>query len=316
MPAETSSAPHVRPLSATGPSAIRLRAGNAILDVTPELGGSITRYAGILAGQPLDWMRPADPAAIARHDPEAASCFPLVPFSNRVRDGRFRYGGVDAYIKPEPGPHAEHGHGWHRPWHVIERGESRLTIGFEMRDADWPFAYDAHQTFRLTANDLSVEIALANRSGIPMPAGIGLHPYFPRTKRSRLRARVDAMWRTDAEVMPTDLVPPDDGADPASGIEIDRTQLDNCFTGWNGEAAIEWPERATQLKMTAEPPLRFLVVYSPPGEPYFCAEPVSHCTDAFNLQAAGRTDTGTIHLEPGASVAATATFRPMPLPVH
>ena len=43
-------------------------------------------------------------------------------------------------------------------------------------------------------------------------------------------------------------------------------------------------------------PLGFLVVYTPPGEDFFCAEPVSNATDAFNLAAAGRTDTGMLVL--------------------
>ena len=291
-----------------------MQAGDSILEVVPELGGTIARYAGSLAGQPMEWLRPADQDGLGQCDPEAASCFPLVPFSNRVRDGRFTFDGTEAYVAPAPGPHAEHGHGWRRPWSVIDRRSDRLSIALEFRDAGWPFPYDARQTFQLGERGLSVEIALTNRSDTDMPAGIGLHPYFPRTPCSRLKARVDAIWQTDAEVMPTRLAPPAKEADPNDGIALDRMPLDNCFTGWSGEATIEWPERAARLRMTADAPLRHLVLYSPPGEPYFCAEPVSHCTDAFNLAAAGRVDTGTIRLAPGATVSATVTFQPSPMP--
>jgi aldose 1-epimerase len=45
-------------------------------------------------------------------------------------------------------------------------------------------------------------------------------------------------------------------------------------------------------------------------QPYFCAEPVSHCTDAFNLAAQGHGDTGMLMLEPGASLSATVRLRP------
>jgi aldose 1-epimerase len=51
-------------------------------------------------------------------------------------------------------------------------------------------------------------------------------------------------------------------------------------------------------------------VYTPPGASYFCAEPVSHCTDAFNLAAQARDDTGMLVLEPGASVSAAVRLRP------
>lgn len=298
----------------SAPSRIGLRVGDSILEIVPELGGVIARYAGTLAGRPMDWLRPAEQSKLDRRDPEAAACFPLVPFSNRVRDGHFAFDGTQAHVVPLPGPHAEHGHGWRRPWSVVDKERDRLTIALEMRDADWPFPYDAQQTFRLGKSSLSVEIALTNRSGRDMPAGIGLHPYFPRTPRSRLKARVDAIWQTDAEVMPTRLTSPAPDADPNEGISLDRVPLDNCFTGWSGEAVIEWPEHAARLRMTAEAPLRHLVLYTPPGEAYFCAEPVSHCTDAFNLASAGRTDTGTIRLAPGATVSATVIFEPLPMP--
>jgi aldose 1-epimerase len=316
MPAGTSSAPHVRPQSAIDPARISLRFGESILEVVPELGGIIARYAGSLAGRQMDWMRPAAPNDLARRDPEAASCFPLVPFSNRVRDGRFVFDGIEANIAPLPGLHAEHGHGWRRPWSIDSRGNDRLSIVLELRDAGWPFPYDARQTFRLSKRGLSVELTLTNRSTRDMPAGIGLHPYFPRTPLCRLTACVDSMWQTDAEVMPTRLARPPEHADPNDGIALDRVSLDNCFTGWSGEATIEWPERAASLRMAADEPLRHLVLYTPPGEPYFCAEPVSHCTDAFNLAASGRTDTGTIRLAPGRTMSATVTFEPIPMPAH
>jgi aldose 1-epimerase len=57
-----------------------------------------------------------------------------------------------------------------------------------------------------------------------------------------------------------------------------------------------------------QPPLDFLVVYTPPGRPFFCAEPVSHITDAFNLVAAGRTDTGARSLAAGETLRAKVTL--------
>jgi len=74
--------------------------------------------------------------------------------------------------------------------------------------------------------------------------------------------------------------------------------------------AIAWPEWNAGLRIDADPPLGFLVVYSPRGEDFFCAEPVSHCTDAFNLARQGRRDTGMLTLEPGANLSATVRFRP------
>ena len=116
------------------------------------------------------------------------------------------------------------------------------------------------------------------------------------------------MWLTDDEVMPTTLAAPKPEAELSRGALVDAVALDNCFVGWQRRAVIEWPEADTRLVVTADPPLDFLVVYTPRGRPYFCAEPVSHMTDAFNLAAAGRLDTGTRALEPGETLRAVVTL--------
>ena len=132
-----------------------------------------------------------------------------------------------------------------------------------------------------------------------MPLGMGWHPYFPRTPGATLTADVLEMWRADSEVMPLELADPPAGFKPGQGIRPASVALDNCFTGWNGGAVIDWPECGARLTLAAGPPLRFLVVFTPPGKDFFCAEPVSNCTDAFNLAAGGRGDTGMIALPAG-----------------
>ena len=118
------------------------------------------------------------------------------------------------------------------------------------------------------------------------------------------------MWATDDEVMPTVLDRRRSAPRRRHGLPVAEAVLDNAFTGWRRQATIIWPEREARLAIDADPPLGFLVVYSPAGEDYFCVEPVSHCTDAFNLAAQGRGDTGMLTLEPGASLSATVRFRP------
>ena len=71
------------------------------------------------------------------------------------------------------------------------------------------------------------------------------------------------------------------------------------------------PEQAARLTINATAALRVLVIYIPPGEDHFCAEPVSNITDAFNL-ARSRGDTGLLRVAPGRSVSARVAFRPEP----
>ena len=151
-------------------------------------------------------------------------------------------------------------------------------------------------------------LTLTNESASTMPAGLGWHPYFRGTPGTSLTADVQAMWQTDDEVMPTTLSAPWPGADPTRGVTVDAVALDNCFVGWRHRAVIVRPEEGVRLTMTAQAPLDFLVIYTPSRRTFFCAEPVSHVTDAFNLAAAGRSDTGMRILEPGETLRATVTL--------
>jgi aldose 1-epimerase len=109
--------------------------------------------------------------------------------------------------------------------------------------------------------------------------------------------------------MPIRLVPPPPSHDLHGGLLVDGVAMDNNYAGWDGTAMIEWPERQARLTMVAPPPCTFLVVYTPKGEGFFVFEPVSNCTDAFNLMAA-RDDTGARVLAPGETLEASFELLP------
>jgi len=289
---------------------IALAAGDLRAELWPAVGGSLGAFFTESGGGRLDFVRPASVASVAREGPLAMGSFPLVPYSGRIRDGRFTFAGRDIALPLNfpPAHHSIHGHGWQAPWSVAEANAGRAVLDYRHAADAWPFAYRSRQIVTLSPDRLTMRIELTNEGSQPMPAGIGHHPYFPRTPHCRLSATVDAMWETDDEVMPTRLTQ----ADPrlASGLPVAEVALDNVFPGWRRTATIDWPDNGTRLALSADTPLDFLVVYSPPAQDYFCVEPVSHCTDAFNLAAHGRGDTGMLTLAPGAIVGATVRFRP------
>lgn len=289
---------------------VRLRAGASELALAPAIGGAIAWFRTDGPRGTIDWLRPASTAALDAGLADGMACFPLVPFSNRVRDGRFRFGGRTIQMPPNvPGQaHVEHGHGWQSAWTVAAQADAVASLELAHAADAWPSPYVARQDFALDPGGLAVTLSIRNAGQETMPLGLGLHPYFPRTAETMLTTTVDKMWATDREVMPTALVDLPAGCAFSEGVRIDGLDLDNGFTGWSGRAEITWADVGARLTMTATAPLRFLVIYSPPGERFFCAEPVSNCTDAFNLAAAGRGDTGTMLLEPGATLGATVRF--------
>ena len=291
---------------------ITLRAAGAGRPHAPAGGGAVTRYWWERDGTPWEWLRPTAPSAIRDGHVHRTAAFPLVPFSNRVRAGRFTFAGraVTLPLNRAREAHTIHGHGWQAPWRGVDAGSSEARLEYRHAPSHWPWAYRATQRFVLTPAALTVALALTNESDAPMPTGLGWHPYFPRAAGTRLTAEVGAVWLTDRETMPTTLASPAAGADPSRGIDVDTTRLDNCFVGWSRRAVVEWPERGARLLMTAEAPLDYLVVFTPRGRRFFCAEPVSHVTDALNLAEAGQPDTGRRVLAPGETLASTITLTP------
>jgi len=290
---------------------ITLRADDFGLRLVPEAGGMVTRYWLERGSAAWEWLRPASEAAVSRRDGYEAAAFALVPFSNRIRRGRFSFAGRDVVLPPNRPPerHAIHGQAWQASWTPRDVSTASALLEFRHAPDAWPWAYRATQQFALSPAGLTVELALHNESDAPMPAGLGWHPYFLRTPRTTLTAPVERVWLTDPEMLPTELVPSPLTALLSAGVMIDAVSLDNGFTGWSRRAVIDWPERGARLLMTAGPPLDFLTVFIPPGLPFFCVEPVSHATDAVNL-AGSPAEVGRRELAPGATMRASITLTP------
>src|SRR5262245_19387507 len=110
---------------------IKLACEGLELDVCPAGGGCITAFRAM--GQ--DLMRPADAAYWNDLVPNHSSCYPLVPYSNRIVDGRLTFEGR-SYQLPINSPsenHAIHGDGWLGSWTVLEADDRSLLLRFAHR---------------------------------------------------------------------------------------------------------------------------------------------------------------------------------------
>jgi aldose 1-epimerase len=255
---------------------LTLEAGPMRLELAPGLGGAVTALTG--AGVP--WLRPT-PADAA--DVLQTACFPLVPFANRIAHGRVAFGGRRATLPPNlPGdPHPLHGEGWRGAWTVERATRDHAVLAFASGAGAWPWRYVARQSFRLDPRGVTIRLEMINTDAVAAPGGLGFHPYFPHPDQARLTAQADGIWLTDAEHLPTRHVANGFLADWRRGAEVAGERLiDYCHTGWTGEARIDLG--STRLRLTASPELSYLHVYAPPGEDFFCVEPVSHRPDALN----------------------------------
>jgi len=216
-------------------------------------------------------------------DPLEAGCFPLVPYANRIADGRFAFGGQTYQLPLNFGdhPHSLHGFGWQAEWVPMEVGPDHVVL-VHAHDggAGWPWAYRAEQRFMLAPGDARVELSLTNLADTPMPAGLGLHPYFPCDADTRLRFEAGGVWLADATMLPTETVPAAHFGDWATGAAVSGDALiDNAYEGWGGIAQIG--QRWGRITIQGEG-ADVLHIFRPPDADFFCAEPVNHLPDAIN----------------------------------
>jgi len=285
---------------------IELAAADYRLAVQPERGGSIAA---------LTWRGETLLRATCGPSVLDTACFPLVPFSNRIANGRFRHAGGEVVLTPNlPGsdhPHPLHGFGWLTEWQVVEQGAGSVVLSHDYPGGEWPWPYHAEQAFSLSDQGLTMAITLENRGSAPMPAGLGFHPYFPCESDTIYRGLHRGEWQNSADCLPVHLDERDAATDWWQGRAVGLRSVDTVYTERQGDLRIIWPQRGMALTLTPSENLPFTVVYTPEGEDFFCVEPVSHMTDAVNHQDR---DGGMLWLAPGEVMRAELRLQAEALP--
>ena len=106
---------------------------------------------------------------------------PLIPWPNRLGDGRYRFDGTDYQVAlTEPEKHnAIHGFLRWRPWTCRERGEDRVVMATTLHPlTGYPFTLDVRITYCLQETGLSVTTTATNVGDQPAPYACGQHPYL------------------------------------------------------------------------------------------------------------------------------------------
>lgn len=275
---------------------LTLSCGRLRLELSPSIGGAISAFewAEARAARPI--LRKCHSRLEKVLD---AGCFPLVPYVNRIRDGRFTFRGREVRIAPNMAgdPSPLHGQGWLNPWAVEQADERSVALTYRHDPGEWPWAYEARQKFALDEDGLSITLTCRNVSDESMPCGLGMHPYFPCGPETRLDTRVSSAWTIDEKVLPVAKVPAEGRYDLRDRLVCGQG-LDNGFRGWGGEARMSDPEWPYSLRMSSGD-ARFFQLYSPPTGGIFVAEPVTHANAALNAPEKQWPELGMCVLEPG-----------------
>lgn len=254
----------------------------------------------------------------------------LFPFPNRIRDGRFRFGGRDVAFdinRPEQAC-AIHGLVCQVPWTLQLAGadEQGARASAFVRSADhtsiarqFPFPFELTLTYTLRDGALVQEAVARNAGREPLPMGYGIHPWFPTPlapggRRAACVLRVPARSRYELEeCFPTGRVLPNTGDYAlASGRPLGDAEYDDVFTDLLPDAGncctLFDPAAGVELTVRADAGFPHVVVFAPRRRSTICFEPYTCITDAVNLEERGL-KTGLIVLDPGETWRGTIEFR-------
>jgi aldose 1-epimerase len=290
--------------SATGPL-VSLDHGPYTLTVAPAFGARMVsfRHGG------RDVLRATPEAVLAEPAVYGFAGFPLMPYSGPLFGPGFTFGGVTyalaRTVREEPT--ATHGESWIGPFQVVEQSKSALALAMthDPRSGTFPFRFRGEVRYALADAGLSILLRVTSRDHRPMPAGLGIHPYFPKHPGTRLRFASLGVWPPDApEAVTLGCQPLIEGLDFAGGPDVSAMVIDRLYEGWNGRADLV-ADDGFRTVIEADGALDKLQIYSAWDYPYICVEPVSNANDGFNRMAAGVPSHGVRVLEPNRSIEGT-----------
>lgn len=235
-----------------------LKSGNASLNIDLKHGARIsTLHIG-----DLQLLVPQE------SNPFHWGCFPLAPWTGRLRKGRFQFDGASYQMPLNMGPDAIHGTTYNRVWRQL--GDDPI---FETQLVPhWPFPGRVVQKFELADNSLTLTLEVHCEKQ-PFPAACGWHPWFQRRLSRGGEAQLDfkpgMMYHRDEDHIT-------DGPleNPRPG------PWDDCFKDTAQPITLTWP-KALKLSMTSD--TNHWVVYNMP-EHALCVEPMTGPPDALNIE--------------------------------
>ncbi len=222
----------------------------------------------------------------------------LVPWPNRVVDGRYRFGGVEQQLAlTEPARrHALHGLAVWTDYRVVSHSPDAAELEAEVpAQAGYPHRLRIRASYRLDEDGLHAAIAATNTGPTPAPYGSAPHPYLVGG-----RGRVDD-WTLELpaarvlEADPERLIP-GDLVDVAGGsYDFRRPQrigdrfVDHAYTGLSAGVARLTDADGTGVELTWDPAVApWVQVHTgdrPEPEAHrrgLAVEPMTCPPDAFN----------------------------------
>ncbi|MDQ3560509.1 MAG: aldose 1-epimerase [Pseudomonadota bacterium] len=242
---------------------LTIETDDILVEVLPSLGGSLAAFDLSRGNERLPVFRRWSGES---ENPRTFASIPMVPWFARISGGGITWDSrfyPIARNDPED-THPLHGDGWRSPWEVVEHSAERVALRLRSR-AIPPFDYEADLIYSVSGPALDVALSIRNCARNPVPYGMGLHPWFPRTPDVTLQASATGTWLPQPPELPTtaetDPIPA--AWDFSKARRLPPEFIDNSFSGWDSRARIEWPDGGYAVTIEADPAIRLSHFYAP-----------------------------------------------------
>jgi aldose 1-epimerase len=245
---------------------------SANLEVTllPSLGARLHRLRAF--GQ--DLLRTPDDPRTHENDPFFWGGYVMAPWGGRVATGPLIVGDrvIDLPTNFSDGS-AIHGQVYVARWRQSSAGEFTIAGG---GGGGWPWPYSCSLAIEVVNDELILHQRLTNLADDPMPAGIGLHPWFMDPVSIAIHGDRAYGSNTDSPAVAT----------PVNG-SLDLRQLQPMAIGtdatWAGisDPAVEllWPTTGVRVTLRSSAPALHIVAANP-GTGAIAVEPQTHAPQA------------------------------------
>lgn len=226
----------------------------------------------------------------------------LVPWPNRIRDGKWSHDGVDhqlAITEPKLN-NAIHGLLRYTEYTAIDRDRDSVTLSARIYpQLGYPFVLGTAVHYELVADGLRVTHFIENLGAEPAPVAIGTHPFLKigGVPTADLTLRLDAASHieVDDRLLPTGEVPVDGTEwDFREGRRVGDVSLDDAFGELSDEdGEVEHTLTAPDgrsVSVWADAEFGYVQVYTSrtfPGEEgdvAIAVEPMTAPAEAFNSE--------------------------------
>ncbi|WP_375497544.1 aldose 1-epimerase family protein [uncultured Jatrophihabitans sp.] len=243
----------------------------------------------------------------------------LVPWPNRIRDGKYTFDGVEQQLAlTEPDKrNAIHGLGRWARWSVLEQASDFVRLGLDVvPQKGYPFQVHAEVRYGFRPDGLVVELTGRNDGAQRVPFGMGSHPYLSTRGASlddvSLLIPVAETFEVDDRQVPVGRRPVSENEDFRASAVLGGRRFDQGFTGvefTHGVARAELRGDGFSATLWFGDAFGYVQGYTvddvSAGQSGVAFEPMSCAPDAFNsgdglvVLEPGETWTGTWGIVPG-----------------